>query len=55
MSNISSEKPWLKQNFWAGIAVFFILGILIFGGPYRTEADKPNSQMNMEQSSFPTQ
>ncbi len=54
MSNISSEKLWLKQNFWAGITVFLILGILIFGGGYRTETDKPNSQMNTEQSTLPT-
>ena len=55
MSNISSEKPWLKQNFWAGIAVFFILGILIFGGSPWNWPDKPDSQMKMEQSSSPTE
>ena len=55
MSNKSSEKFWLNQNLWASIAVFFILGILIFGGPYKADTNKQNSHMKMEQSSSATQ
>ena len=55
MSDISLSKPMMKQNFWAGITVFAILVILIFGGSPWSWSDKSGSQMKMEQSSSPTQ
>ena len=55
MSDISLSKPMMKQNFWAGITVLSILGILIFGGSPWNWPDKPDSQMKMERSSSPTQ
>ena len=55
MSDISLSKPMMKQNFWAGITVLSILGILIFGGSPWNWTDKSDSQMKMEQSSSPTQ
>jgi hypothetical protein len=55
MSDISLSRPMMKQNFWAGITVFAILGILIFGGSPWTWTDKSVSEIEMEQSSSPTQ
>ena len=55
MSDISLSRPMMKQNFWAGITVVAILGILIFGGAPWSWSDKSGSQMKMEQSSSPMQ
>ena len=55
MSDISLSKPMMKQEFWAGITVFAILVILIFGGSPWSWTDKSDSQMKMEQSSSPMQ
>ena len=55
MSDISLSRPMMKQNFWAGITVFAILGILIFGGSPWSWTDKFDSQIEVEQSSSPMQ
>ena len=55
MSDISLSKPMMKQKFWAGITVFSILGILIFGSSLWGWTGESDSEMKMEQSYSPTQ
>ena len=55
MSDISLSRPMMKQNFWAGITVFAILGILIFGGSPWSWTDKSGSEIQIEQPSSPMQ
>ena len=55
MSDISLSKPMMKQNFWAGITVFSIVGILSLGGSLWIWPAESDSEMKMEQSSSPMQ